>query len=64
MNELVIEIGNMYLLDEDIYELVSIEGNYFILNAIKIGEAYTNCEDKYITMKAVQFSRAELLKHE
>jgi hypothetical protein len=58
-NELQIQIGATYILDGDIFELVDVEGPYFILIPLKINNAYHTSNDGSIVMKAIHFSKAK-----
>ena len=57
-NELDIEIGGIYEINGDTFELNDIQANYFILLPLKVSGIYHSSEDGFTTMKAVQFSKA------
>ena len=58
-NELQIQIGATYILDGDIFELVEIQGPYFILMPLKVNNTYHTSDDGSIVMKAIHFSKAK-----
>ncbi len=59
--ELDIEIGGIYELNGDTFELNDIQANYFMLLPLKVNGFYHTSEDGFTTMKAVQFSKAKKL---
>ena len=60
-NELEIEIGGIYEINGDTFELNDIQANYFMLLPLKVNGNYHTSEDGFTTMKAIQFSKAKKL---
>ena len=61
-HELTIEIGKNYLIHGDIFKLVDISGEYFVLSPLKVNNAYYTSEDGFVTMKAMIFADAVILE--
>lgn len=61
-NNLSIEIGAMYDINGDIFQLVGLHAHYFTLVPLKVNNIYHTGDDGFVTMKAVQFSKAKLYK--
>lgn len=59
-NKLNIEIGAMYEINGDIFQLVGLHAHYFTLVPLKVNNVYHTSEDGFVTMRAVQFSKANL----
>ena len=61
-NELTIEIGSKYELNGNKYILDSIQGPYFILVPLVVDGRHCTSLDGSVAMKAVEFSKAKLIK--
>lgn len=60
--ELEIKLGGKYDFKGDIFELVGIYGEFFTLAPLNVNNVYHASNDGLVTMKAIQFSLAELLE--